>query len=166
MPWPMECPGAQLDFSKLDPRAVTLLTLSTRLVIQGTNEGQGRLKQLPDSCRGAAMAATSAYISFLPQQAAPGKGWWTVLVISGLGPLLALVMLSIDVSRIAPVFPWLNSACGGAQLVMGLCVVRPLAWHTAHKRTRTCFGLGGLISLALLCLPYASITKGFLFRHQ
>ena len=112
------------------------------------------------------MAAISAYISFLPQQAAPGRAWWTVAAISGLGPLLALAMLGTDVSRAEIVFPWLTSACGGAQLVMGLCVVRPLAWHTAHKRTRTCFGLGGVVSLALLFLPYASSMKGLLSRHK
>ena len=112
------------------------------------------------------MAAISAYISFLPQQMAPGRGWWTVALISGLGPLVALAMLGTDVSRLGAIFPWLASACGGGQLVMGLCVVRPLAWHTAHKRTRTCFGLGGVISLALLFLPYASSMKAFLFRHH
>ena len=112
------------------------------------------------------MAAISAYISFLPQQTAAGRGWWTVAVVSGSGPLLALAMLWTDVSQVAALFPWLTSACGGAQLVMGLCVVRPLAWHTAHKRTRTCFGLGGIISLALLLLPYASSLKGALSRHQ
>lgn len=112
------------------------------------------------------MAAISAYISFLPQQTAAGRGWWSVALISGLGPVLALAMLGTDVSQVVAIFPWLTSACGGAQLVMGLCVVRPLAWHTSHKRTRTCFGLGGVISLALLFLPYASSLKGILPRHQ
>jgi len=114
--------------------------------------------------RGAAMAAIAAYISFLPQQKGPGRGWWTVLMISGLGPLTALIMLGTGVSQALAVFTWLSSACGGALLVMGLCVVRPLAWHTAHKRTRTCYGLGALVSLALLCLPYASSVRVYLSR--
>ena len=69
--------------------------------------------------RDAAMAAIAAYISFLPQQKGPGRGWWTVLMISGLGPLTALVMLGMGRESgssclyMVDQCVWWRSACDG-----------------------------------------------------
>lgn len=112
------------------------------------------------------MAAISAYLSLLPQNKSSARGWWTVLAVSGLGPIFALVMLSTSVTLMAPIFPWLTSAVGGAQLLMGLCVVRPLAWQVSHKRTTISYGLGAIVSLAMLYLPYAPVVKRYLSSAQ
>ena len=116
--------------------------------------------------RGAAMAAISAYTSSLLQQKGSGEGRCNVLTVSGLGPLAALTMLVTGVTWMEPLCPWATSISSGALLIMGLCVVRPLAWHTVHERTRTCYGLGVVVSLALLFLPYASTLRGFMVRHH
>ena len=106
--------------------------------------------------RGGAIAAIAACFLAVTPHKDMGQGWWTVVAAGGLGPITALAVLSMESSWMAILFAWLVAMCGGAQFVMGLCIVRPLAWHAVHPRTRVTYTAGCILSVTLLILPYAA----------
>ena len=102
------------------------------------------------------MAAIAACLQAVSPHKDTGRGWWTVVAAGGLGPVTALAVLSMESSWMASCFSWLVAMCGGAQFVMGLCIVRTLAWHAVHTRTRVAYTAGCIVSFTLLILPYAA----------
>ena len=79
-----------------------------------------------------------------------------MVAAGGLGPITALAVLSMELAWMAVYFTWLIAMCGGAQFVMGLCIVRPIAWHSLPSRTRVAYTAGCIVSLSLFILPYAA----------
>ena len=102
------------------------------------------------------MAAIAACLLAVSPHKDMGRCWLTVIAAGGLGPITALAVLSVETAWMAAYLAWLIAMCGGAQIVMGLCIVRSLAWHPLHTRTRVAYTAGCIVSLTLLILPYAA----------